>query len=75
LLPLWVARVTASEERGRVLGWIHLWWNAAMIAGSMAGGILFERNPSLPFLVAGTLNLGSIVLAAVFFRMATRQVE
>jgi MFS family permease len=73
LLPLWVARVTAPPERGRVLGWIHLWWNAAMMTGSMVGGALYERGPSLPFLIAGTLNLGAIVLAALFFRMADRK--
>jgi MFS family permease len=73
LLPLWVARVTAPQERGRVLGWIHLWWNAAMMAGSMAGGFLYERGPGLPFLVAGALNLGAIVLATIFFRIADRQ--
>jgi MFS family permease len=69
LLPLLVAQVTVPHERGRVLGWIHLWWNAGMIAGAMVGGILFERWASLPFLVAGGLNLVSIALALVFFHM------
>jgi MFS family permease len=69
LLPLLVARVTVPQERGRVLGWIHLWWNAGMIAGAMAGGVLFERRASLPFLVAGVLNLVSIALAIAFFQM------
>jgi MFS family permease len=67
LLPLLVARVTVPQERGRVLGWIHLWWNAGMIAGAMVGGVLFERGASLPFLVAGALTLVSIALALVFF--------
>jgi MFS family permease len=69
LLPLWVARVTPQEERGRVLGWIHLWWNAAMVAGAMTGGALVERWPSLPFLIAGVLNLGTIGLVIAFFRL------
>jgi MFS family permease len=67
LLPLWVARVTPSPERGRVLGWIHLWWNAAMMAGAMVGGAMVERWPSAPFVIAGVLNLGTIGLAMVFF--------
>jgi MFS family permease len=67
LLPLWVARVTPSPERGRVLGWIHLWWNAAMMAGAMVGGAMVERWPSVPFVIAGVLNLGTIGLAMVFF--------
>jgi MFS family permease len=67
LLPLWVAHATPTQERGRVLGWIHLWWNAAMVVGAMTGGALFERWPSLPFVIAGGLNLGTIGLAFLFF--------
>jgi MFS family permease len=69
LLPLWVARVTPTVERGRVLGWIHLWWNAAMVAGAMVGGALVEGRPSLPFVIAGVLNAGAIALAILFFGM------
>ena len=43
LLPGWVANVTVAAERGRVLGWIHLWWNAAMVAGS---AVLWTLSPS-----------------------------
>jgi MFS family permease len=68
LLPLWVRRVTPAQERGRVLGWIHLWWNAAMVIGAMTGGALVERWPRLPFVIAGALNLGTIALAIHFFR-------
>ncbi len=71
LLPGLVARATASQERGRVLGWIHLWWNLGMIVGSLVGGALFERWIGLPFILAGTLNLLSIALALLFFRRTT----
>jgi MFS family permease len=67
LLPSLVAHVTEPAERGRVLGWIHLWWNAAMIAGSLLGGALYERGAGLPFLIAGALNVASIGLVFVFF--------
>ena len=71
LLPSMVAavlepKVTAPTERGRVLGWIHLWWNMAMIGGSLAGGVLFERWAGLPFLVVSALNLLSIGLVLRF---------
>jgi MFS family permease len=69
LLPILVARVTETEERGRVLGWIHLWWNVAMMVGSMLGGALYERSAGLPFLVAGSLNTVSIALTWAFFRL------
>jgi MFS family permease len=67
LLPLWTARVASVNERGRILGWVHLWWNAAMIAGSVLGGALFERAPGLPFLIAGLINLGAVGCSFLFF--------
>jgi MFS family permease len=73
LLPSMVAQVTESEERGRTLGWIHLWWNVAMMVGSMAGGALYERVAGLPFISAGALNLLSIALVFAFFRMVARR--
>jgi MFS family permease len=75
LLPLWVTRVAEPLERGRILGWLHLWWNAAMIAGSMAAGPLLQKWASLPFLIAGTLNLGTIALAARFLNAEGWQVR
>jgi MFS family permease len=67
LLPLWTARVARADERGRVLGWVHLWWNAAMIAGSVLGGALFERSAGLPFLIAGGINLLAVGCSFLFF--------
>jgi MFS family permease len=69
LLPSQVALVSSAHERGRILGWIHLWWNLGMMAGSMLGGYLFERAAGLPFLVSGTINVLLIALAVFFFRM------
>ena len=69
LLPLWVARVAPQHERGRMLGWIHLWWNLAMIVGSTAGGYLYDRGPGLPFLFSSALVVASIPLSLLFFRM------
>ena len=69
LLPSLVSQATVPEERGRVLGFIHLWWNLAMIVGSMVGGVLFEVATGLPFLVAGAINLGSIALLFLFYRL------
>jgi MFS family permease len=71
LLPGWVAHVTEAAERGRVLGWIHLWWNVAMMFGSLLGGALYALAPGLPFLITGAANVLSIGLAVVFYRVAT----
>jgi MFS family permease len=70
LLPGWVAHVTVAAERGRVLGWIHLWWNVAMMLGSMLGGALYGRLPGLPFVLTGALNAFSVPLTLVFYRAA-----
>ncbi len=72
LLPSLVAQVTVPEDRGRVLGFIHLWWNIAMIVGSIAGGVLFEIASGLPFLVAGLANICSMALLFVFYNLAAR---
>ena len=72
LLPSLVAQVTVPQERGRVLGWVHLWWNLAMMIGSLLGGYLFERRAGLPFIVAGTVNVLSVAVVIAFFRVAAR---
>ena len=66
LLPSLVAQATETEERGRVLGWIHLWWNVAMILGSMLGGALLEIWTGLPFYLAGALNVVAIGVVWVY---------
>jgi len=72
LLPSLVAQVTVPQERGRVLGWIHLWWNLAMMIGSLLGGYLFVRRAGLPFIVAGTVNMLSVAVVIAFFRVAAQ---
>ncbi|MHB1295760.1 MAG: MFS transporter [Anaerolineae bacterium] len=68
LLPTLAAQTAEPEERGRVLGWVHLWWNAGMIAGSLLGGALYTAHHGLPFLLAGLLNVAAIGVALVFVR-------
>jgi len=70
LLPGWVSQIAGASERGRVLGWVHLWWNMAMMLGALLGGGLYERAVGLPFLVSGAVNVLSIGLAVAFYRVA-----
>ncbi|NLG29389.1 MAG: MFS transporter [Chloroflexi bacterium] len=65
LLPCLVARITPSAERGRVLGWIHLWWNAGMVLGSLTGGALYEHSAGLPFGVAAAGIAAVFLVSAV----------
>jgi MFS family permease len=69
LLPSLVAHAMESHERGRVLGWVHLWWNLGMILGALGGGLLFTYRAGLPFLAVAGLNCASIALVFVFFRL------
>jgi MFS family permease len=73
LMPSLVADATSVEERGRVLGVVSLLWNVGMMVGSLTGGVLVEMAVGLPFLVAGLLNLGAILLAVSFFRLLSQE--
>ena len=56
-----------SAEHGRAFGLLHAIWSLAMIGGAMLGGALTRVATGLPFLVAGLLNIGSVVIAMAFF--------
>ena len=69
LVPPLVALATDASERGRVLGFIHLFWNLAMILGSLIGGFLFQVWVGLPFLVGGAAVATAPILVLIFFRL------
>jgi MFS family permease len=73
LLPPLVALVTETAERGRVLGFIQLFWNLAMILGSLVGGILFQAQSGLPFLVGGAAVALAPPLLLLYFRVAPQR--
>ncbi len=60
LFPSLVAEVTDPQERGRALGFVHLFWNAAMILGPAIGGFFFEGGVSFPFFFFGGLKVLSV---------------
>jgi MFS family permease len=68
LLPTLVSKVTPPGERGRVLGYVHLFWNLAMILSSLTGGYLFEAWQGLPLLAGGIACACGLGLLAAFFR-------
>jgi len=69
LVPPLVALATDASERGRVLGFIHLFWNLAMILGSLIGGFLFQVWVGLPFLVGGAAVATAPILVLIYFRL------
>jgi MFS family permease len=68
LMPSLVSITTSVEERGRVIGALHLLWNLGMMVGALVGGALVSIAVGLPFLITGLLNLGTIAIAVSFFR-------
>jgi MFS family permease len=78
-LPPLVREVTGTAEEGRVLGFLHLLWSAAMFGGTILGGALVEVDPSLPFAVVGVVNTLTWVAALTLHRWsrarATRDAE
>jgi MFS family permease len=73
LMPGLVSDTTRVEDQGRVLGLLHVFWNAGMVVGALVGGALVEVAVGLPFFVAAALNLAAIALAASFFRPSRHQ--
>jgi MFS family permease len=68
LLPTLVARVSAPAEHGRVLGFVQLSWNLAMILSGLVGGILFEAWKGLPFVAGAAASGCALIVAAAFSR-------
>jgi len=75
LLPPLVALVAPQAERGRVLGFIHLFWNLAMILGSLVGGLMFELWAGLPFLVGSAAVAAAPILVLSFFRLVSARLQ
>ena len=72
LLPTLVSKVTVPAERGRVLGFVHLFWNLAMILSSLTGGFLFEAWQGLPLLAGGFACACAIGLFMAFIPEARK---
>jgi MFS family permease len=69
LVPPMVERMTTETDRGRVLGCLQLFWNIGMILSALAGGFLFEARHGFPFLIGAAVNIPSLVLTIVYFRL------
>lgn len=67
LMYVWVADSVRKTEHASTFGLLHAVWSVSMIAGSILGGFLVQSQPSVPFLLVGLLNLGSIGLAGAFY--------
>jgi len=69
LLPVQMTKAVEPSAVGRALGYIHLFWNLAMILAGLAGGVLFEAWNGLPLLLGGCAAAAGLLVAALFARM------
>jgi MFS family permease len=58
LIPKLINEVAGPEEKNRLVGLGHFVWSAAMVSGSILGGILVEADPALPFYCGAVLAAG-----------------
>ncbi len=72
LMYVWVADGVSKAEHASSFGLLHAVWSLSMITGSLLGGSLVRTFPGLPFLVAGLLNVGSLVLALAYYGRPAR---
>ena len=57
LVPGLIDEVAPAAEKNRLVGLGHLAWSAAMALGGLAGGLLVEVDPGLPFFTGAVLSL------------------
>ena len=63
LIPKMINDVAEPDEKNRLVGLGHLVWSAAMVTGSVVGGILVEVHSSVPFFTGAALATGGTLAA------------
>jgi MFS family permease len=67
LMYVWVADGIPKAEHPPTFGLLHAVWGLSMICGSVLGGWFVHSMPGLPFLIAGLLNAGSLLLTFAYY--------
>lgn len=65
---VWVSDGVAKDDHPATFGLLHAVWSLSMITGSVLAGWFAAWLPGMPFLIAGLLNAGSLVLILAFYR-------
>jgi MFS family permease len=68
-LNAWCSRLTPENRQGVVFGLLQSARSLGFIVGPTLGGMLFDRNPGYPYLLAGAASVG----AALLLTLATRE--
>jgi hypothetical protein len=51
-MPPLIHELGAGRDDGRLVAFTHLLWSAGMLTGTLAAGVLIDRLPAAPFLLA-----------------------
>jgi MFS family permease len=51
-MPPLIHELGAGRDDGRLVAFTHLLWSAGMLSGTLAAGVLVDRLPAAPFLLA-----------------------
>jgi DHA1 family inner membrane transport protein len=68
MMYVWVTDGISKAEHPSTFGMLHAVWSFSMISGSVLGGWFVLTTPGLPFLLAGLLNGGSLLLTVAYYR-------
>ena len=68
LIPGLINDVAGPEEKNRLVGLGHMVWSAAMVSGHIAGSLLVEVHPSVPFSTGTALTAGGTFCAWLLCR-------
>ena len=73
LMPGLASDVANAQERGRVLGLLHLLWNGGMLVGALIGGLLFEWAAEAPFWASAAFGVAALAFGVRLFRLLERR--
>ena len=68
----WASRITPDKHQGAVFGLLQAARSGGFLVGPTLGGALFDRSPSYPYLLAGSV---SVVAAAAVGVLLSRNAE
>lgn len=75
LIPKLIDAVAGPDEKNRLVGLGHFVWSAAMVGGSVLGGLLVEVDAALPFYLGAALASGGTLCGWRLCRSLDRRGE
>jgi MFS family permease len=68
-MPPLIHELGAGRDDGRLVAFTHLLWSAGMLTGTIGAGLLIDRHPAAPFLLALVCLTVTLFAALRFMRL------